>query len=233
MDEKPTILIIDDEVKITEVVKIFLEAKGFSVIIAKNGEVGFELFTKNPITLVILDLMLPGISGEEVCIKIRQISRTPIIMLTAKVMESDLVDGFSFGADDYITKPFGLKELNARIEAVLRRSKDELMPLYQKCIYNDSDLIVDFENRVVIKRQNIVYFTPNEFKIFISLVKFPTKTFTREELIQTALGEDFEGYDRAVDSHIKNIRYKIETDPRKPVYIITIHGVGYKFGGKQ
>lgn len=232
MNEKPTILIIDDEVKIIEVVKTFLESKGYKVITADNGEVGFDLFKKNPVSLVLLDLMLPGISGEEVCVKIRQFSRIPIIMLTAKVTEADLVNGLEYGADDYITKPFGLKELNARIEAVLRRSNDDLTPLYQKSAFGNSDLVVDFENRLVTKKSNPVNFTPNEFRIFASLVKFPNKTFTREELIEIALGEDFEGYDRAVDSHIKNIRQKIETDPKNPVYILTVHGVGYKFGGQ-
>jgi len=135
MNEKPTILIIDDEAKIIEIVRTFLESKGYKVITAENGELGFELFKKNPVSLVLLDLMLPGISGEEVCMKIRQLSRIPIIMLTAKVTEADLINGLDYGADDYITKPFGLKELNARMEAVLRRSKDDLTPLYQKSIY--------------------------------------------------------------------------------------------------
>jgi DNA-binding response OmpR family regulator len=232
MIEQQTILIIDDEAKIIEIVKTFLESKGYKVITAENGEIGFELFKWNPISLVLLDLMLPGISGEEVCMKIRQLSRIPIIMLTAKVTEADLVNGLDYGADDYITKPFGLKELYARMEAVLRRSKSDLAPLYQKSIFGNLDLVIDFENRKVTKKQNSVNFTPNEFKIFTSLIKFPNKTFTREELIQIALGDDFEGYDRAVDSHIKNIRQKIETDPKNPVYIITVHGIGYKFGGQ-
>lgn len=232
MNEKLTILIIDDESKIIEVVRSFLEAKGFQVLSAENGELGLELFRKNPVSLVLLDLMLPGISGEEICIRIRQSSRVPIIMLTAKVTEADLVTGFDFGADDYITKPFGLKELYARIEAVLRRSSNDLNPLFQKIVFGNSDLVVDLENRSVLKQQVPVNFTPNEYRIFASLVKFPNKTFTREELIGIALDADFEGYDRAIDNHIKNIRQKIETDPRNPVYIVTVYGVGYKFGGQ-
>lgn len=232
MNEKPTILIIDDEVKIIEIVKTFLESKGYFVLTAENGEDGFELFKSNPITLVLLDLMLPGISGEELCMKIRQTSRIPIVMLTAKITETDLVNGFDYGADDYITKPFGLKELNVRIEAVLRRSTTDLTPLFQKSRFGDDDLVIDFERRIVLKKGQIVSLTPNEYKIFIALIKFPNKTFTRDELIQTALGQDFEGFDRAVDSHIKNIRQKIETDSKKPVYIITVHGIGYKFGGQ-
>ena len=232
MNDKPMILIIDDEVKIIEIVKAFLETKGFKVLFAETGEIGFELFKRNSIALVLLDLMLPGISGEELCIKMRQTSRVPIIMLTAKVTEADLVNGFDYGADDYITKPFGLKELYVRIEAVLRRSKSDLVPLFQKSKFGDNDLVIDFENRIVLKKLQPINFTPNEYKIFISLIKFPNKTFTRDELIQIALGQDFEGFDRAVDSHIKNIRQKIETDPKNPVYIITVHGIGYKFGGQ-
>lgn len=232
MNEKPTILIIDDEVKIIEIVKTFLESKGYVVLTADNGEDGLELFKRNSITLILLDLMLPGLSGEEICIKIRQISRVPIIMLTAKITESDLVNGFDYGADDYITKPFGLKELNVRIEAVLRRSISDLTPLFQKTIFGDDDLAIDFESRVVLKKGKPVALTPNEYKLFVALIKFPNKTFTRDELIQAALGQDFEGFDRAVDSHIKNIRQKIETDSKKPVYIITVHGIGYKFGGQ-
>ncbi|MDP2813913.1 MAG: response regulator transcription factor [Erysipelotrichaceae bacterium] len=232
MNEKPTILIIDDEVKIIEIVKTFLESRGYLVLTAENGEDGLEMFKRNSITLVLLDLMLPGISGEEICIKIRQTSRVPIIMLTAKITETDLVNGFDYGADDYITKPFGLKELNVRIEAVLRRSISDLTPLFQKSIFGDDDLVIDFESRIVLKKGQPVTLTPNEYKIFVALIKFPSKTFTRDELIQAALGQDFEGYDRAVDSHIKNIRQKIETDSKKPVYIITVHGIGYKFGGQ-
>lgn len=232
MDEKPTILIIDDEVKVIDIVKILLESKGYLVLTAENGEDGYELFKRNPITLVLLDLMLPGISGEELCIKIRRASRVPIIILTAKVSENDLVNGFDYGADDYITKPFGLKELSVRIDAVLRRSTNDLATLFQKCIFCDDDLVIDFENRNVSKQGHYVALTPNEYKILNALVKFPNKTFTRDELAQTALGKDYEGFDRTVDSHIKNIRQKIETDSKNPVYIITVHGIGYKFGGQ-
>lgn len=232
MNEKPTILIIDDETKIIEIVKTFLESKGFSVLTAENGEDGYDLFKRNIIALILLDLMLPGISGEELCTKIRQVSRVPIIMLTAKIAEADLVNGFDYGADDYITKPFGLKELYVRIEAVLRRSTSDLTPLFQKIRFGDDDLVIDFENRNVMKKGMPVALTPNEYKLFISLLKFPNKTFTRDELIQTALGKDFEGFDRAVDSHIKNIRQKIEKDPKNPIYIVTVHGIGYKFGGQ-
>lgn len=231
MDEKPTILIIDDEIKILEIVKTFLESKGYNVLCAITGEDGLAQFYNFSPVLIFLDLMLPGISGEQVCQKIRETSSVPIIMLTAKVSEEDLVSGLDYGADDYITKPFGLKELYARMEAVLRRTSNKSPLFYQKNINGLSDLMVDLENRLVFKQSNPVNLTPNEFKLFATLFKYPNKTFTRQELIEFSLGDDFEGFDRAVDSHIKNIRQKIEADPRNPSYIITVHGIGYKFGG--
>ncbi|HYE68385.1 MAG TPA: response regulator transcription factor, partial [Anaerovoracaceae bacterium] len=136
------------------------------------------------------------------------------------------------GADDYIKKPFSLKELSARIDTILRRSSIDLVPLYNKNIFNGGDLEVDFESHTIKKNGNEVTLTPNEYKILAAMIKYPNKVFAREDLIITCLGDDFEGYDRVVDSHIKNIRQKIETDSREPIYILTIRGVGYKFGGK-
>lgn len=233
MSNSRNVLVVDDEVKILEVVKSFLESKGFTVFCAENGKDALHAFENNPITLVLLDLMLPDISGEEVCMAIRKRSRVPIIMLTAKVAEDDLLTGLGIGADDYITKPFSLKELYARIDAVLRRSQGDLQPLYQKTVLGDGDLIIDTESRIVKKQGQDVSLTPNEYKIFSALMKYPGKVFTREELIELVLGDEFEGYDRAIDSHIKNLRQKIESDPKNPVYIITVHGVGYRFGGRQ
>lgn len=223
------ILVVDDEVKILEVVKALLESKGFIVYTAENADRAFEIFNNEPISLILLDLMLPGTSGEEICKTIRKKSRVPIIMLTAKVKEADMLEGLGIGADDYITKPFSLKALYARIEAVLRRASD--LPLFNKCSFNNGELEIDFESHSVKKNGTDVKLTPNEFKILTALIKHPNKVFTRDELISTALGNDFEGYDRAIDSHIKNIRQKIENDPKNPVYLLTIHGVGYKFGG--
>ena len=143
-----------------------------------------------------------------------------------------MLRGLNIGADDYITKPFSLKALYARIEAVLRRSSDDPVPLYNKTAFNNGDLEVDFESRTIKKNLAEINLTPNEFKILGALIKYPNKVFTREDIINVALGDEFEGYDRAVDSHIKNIRQKIESDPKNPVYVLTIYGVGYKFGGK-
>lgn len=225
------VLVVDDEIKILEVVKSFLESKGFTVFSAENGRQALATFESESLSLILLDLMLPDRSGEEICIEIRKKSRVPIIMLTAKIEESDLLKGLNIGADDYMTKPFSLKELYARIEAVLRRSSDDLVPLYNKTSFNHGDLEVDFESHMVRKKRVEVSLTPHEFKLLTALIKYPNKVFTREDLIKVAFGDEFEGYDRAVDSHIKNLRQKIESDPKNPVYILTIFGIGYKFGG--
>ncbi|MDR1826787.1 MAG: response regulator transcription factor [Methylobacteriaceae bacterium] len=227
-----TILVVDDELKILEVVVSYLTSKGFTVQAAVNGRKALEMFHREPPALVILDLMLPDISGEEVCREIRKTSRVPVIMLTAKVAESDIVDGLSLGADDYVTKPFSLKELSARVEAVLRRSARDLAPLAARYSWRDGDLTISFDKNEVKKKGAAAALTPAEFRLLSALVRYPGKTFTREELIETALGDDFDGYDRAVDSHIKNLRQKIEDDPRNPRYVLTVHGVGYKFGGE-
>ena len=229
--ENKSILVVDDEPKILEVVAALLESKGFRVFLADNGQTALDLFSRQNITLVILDLMMPGLSGEEVCAQIRKKSRVPVIMLTAKAEEENVVQGLGLGADDYITKPFGLQELYARVEAVLRRTGDDLVPLTVRNSWHNGDLVIDFEKGILLKKDNNFTLTPSELKILSALIKFPGKVFTREELIVIALGNDFDGYDRAIDSHIKNIRQKIEEDPKNPVYILTVHGIGYKFEG--
>ncbi|HWT73527.1 MAG TPA: response regulator transcription factor [Mobilitalea sp.] len=232
MNNTKKVLVVEDEEKIISVVKSFLETKGFTVVTALNGRRALEVFDRENISIVLLDLMLPELSGEEVCRALRKKSRVPIIMLTAKSDEADMLNGLGIGADDYITKPFSLKALYARMEAVMRRSSDDILPLVVRNSYNEGDLTVDFESHIITKQSEEVKLTPNEFKILAALVKYPNKVFTRDELIATAFGDEFEGYDRTIDSHIKNLRQKIETDPRNPVYVRTIHGVGYKFGGE-
>lgn len=226
-----TVLVVDDEIKILEVVSALLQSKGFTVLQAENGRQALALFEQEKIALVILDLMLPDISGEDVCAAIRKHSRVPVIMLTAKAGESDLLQGLGLGADDYMVKPFSLKELSARVEAVLRRSQDDLHPLSVLSTFRGGDLSVDFEQAVVKKKGEAVPFTASELKLLAVLMKYPGRVFSREDLIAKALGDDFDGFDRTIDSHIKNIRQKIEDDPRNPVYIVTVHGLGYKFGG--
>lgn len=232
MAANKNILVVDDEPKIVDVVSSFLTNQGFYIFTAENGSQALEIFERENILLVVLDLMMPGMSGEDVCRSIRKKSRVPIIMLTAKANENSVLEGLGLGADDYITKPFSLKELYARIEAVLRRSESDLTPLTAKNSWNDGDLYIDFGKSIIRKKQKVVNLTPNELKILSALIKYPSKVFTRAELIEIALGDDFDGFDRTIDTHIKNLRQKLENDPRSPVYILTIHGLGYKFGGE-
>jgi DNA-binding response OmpR family regulator len=225
------ILIVDDEVKIIEVVKSYLENSGYSVYVAYNGVDAINLFDKINPNLMVLDLMLPDISGEDICEILRKKSKVPIVMLTAKTGEDDILKGLDIGADDYVTKPFSPRQLVARVKALLRRTEDEQGQLNTLFSLNNDDLIINDLNYEVKKGGNIVNLTPIEYNILITMVKYPAKIFTRTELISVALGGNFEGYDRTIDSHIKNLRQKIEEDPKNPAYILTIRGIGYKFGG--
>ena len=223
------ILVVDDEVKIVEVVKSYLESSGYSVVEAYNGKEALDKFDKVNPSLVVLDLMLPDISGEEICKTIRKRSRVSIIMLTAKIEEEDVIKGLNFGADDYVTKPFSPRQLVARVAAVLRRLDDEAVPLSSMLSYDNDHLVIDTLKYEVKKKDAVLNLTPSEFKILMTLVKYPSKVFTRDELVCMVLGEDFDGYDRTIDTHIKNLRQKIENDPKMPKYILTVHGIGYRF----
>lgn len=229
--DKKKILIVDDEIKIIEVVKSYLESNNFSAFSATNGNEAISLFYNSDPDLIILDLMLPDISGEEVCkfLRIRK-SKIPIIMLTAKIGEEDILKGLDIGADDYITKPFSPRQLVARVKALLRRVEVDELQSSEVYSFNQDDLVIDDMAYEVKKCGSLVNLTRNEYNILITMAKYPSKVFTREELISVALGEDFEGYDRAIDSHIKNLRQKIESNPKLPKYIQTIRGIGYKFG---
>ena len=223
-------LVVDDEPNIREVVAALFKSKGFNVFSAEDGAKALEIFNAENIALVILDLMMPGVPGEEVCQTLRKKSRVPIIMLTAKVEEHEIVSGLELGADDYVTKPFSLKELYARAEAVLRRTQSELQPLTAKNSWRNGDLTIDFEKNEVLKRGTAVSLTRNEHKILSTLVKYPGRVFSRDALIENALGDEFDSYDRAIDCHIKNLRKKIEDDSKNPIYVQTVYGLGYKFG---
>lgn len=233
MPTPSTILVVDDEEKILEAVSAYLQAKGFKTLTATSGLEALDVFAKHTVDFVVLDLMLPDLSGEEVCRRLRRQSRVPIIMLTAKSAEDDMLAGLSMGADDYITKPFSLKELLARIEVVMRRSGSDARALAQRMSYNDGDLIIDFDTKEVRKAGKSLNLTPKEWNILTTLAKFPHKVFSRDELIAVAFDMSFDGFDRVIDTHIKNLRTKIEDDSKKPVYIRTIHGMGYKFGGEE
>lgn len=222
------ILVVDDEAKIVDVVKSYLEKAGYPVLTARDGREACEKFEKESPSLVILDWMLPDISGEEVCRTIRKESKVPVIMLTARAEEESILAGFHFGADDYVTKPFSPRQLVARVQAVLRRFGDDAASVLA---FHGGELTIDTQAVEVKKDGRPVSLTPNEFRILSVLARRPQKVFTREELIASAIGDDFGGFDRIIDSHIKNIRQKIETDPKNPRYILTVHGLGYKFGG--
>jgi DNA-binding response OmpR family regulator len=226
------ILVVDDEPKIVEVVKSYLENSGYVVYEANDGKQAFDIFEKINPALIILDLMLPDTTGEEICKTLRKKSKVPIIILTAKIEEEDILKGLGIGADDYVTKPFSPKQLVARVEALLRRAEDGPSSFSKLLSFNNDDLIIDTVNYEVKKMNKAVNLTPNEYKILSTLVKYPKKAFTREELITFVIGIDFDGFDRVIDTHMKNIRQKIETDAKNPQYILTVHGVGYRFGGE-
>lgn len=225
------ILIVDDEQMIRDALFSYLEKKGFRIYAAETGTEALKIFQEQKIDFVILDLMLPDLSGEEICTRIRRQSRVPILMLTAKSMEGDVLNGLRLGADDYMIKPFSLKELYARMEAILRRCSEDLLPLAEMVSFHDGELEIDYEQKVVYKNREKVNLTPLEWKLLTAFVRYPGRLFSRDELLLLAFGEDFDGYDRVIDTHIKNLRKKIEDDPKKPVYIKTIHGLGYQFGG--
>lgn len=227
-----SILVIEDELKIADVVRSYLEKSGYVVYVAHDCATGQKLLDTRQPHLIVLDLMLPDMSGEAFCKQVRRKSRIPIIMLTAKVDEMDILKGLDIGADDYMTKPFSVKQLVARVQALLRRTSDEMIPLVKTLSFNNNDLVLEPLKHEVRKGGQLVSLTPNEFKILMVLVTYPNKVFTRDDLIVSALGRDFEGFDRTVDSHIKNIRQKIETDTKDPKYVLTVHGVGYRFGGE-
>lgn len=222
---KISILVVDDEPKIVEVIKSYLESDNYTVLVAYNGVDALKTFEQYNPTLVILDLMLPDISGEEICNIIRKKNRTPIIMLTAKVLEEDILKGLSLGADDYMTKPFSPKELVARVKTVLRRSEKEIVPLSDEVVI-DNVVIDNIKHEVRYNGIN-VNLTNIEYLILSTIAKVPQKTFTREDIINICFNGEFEGFDRVIDAHIKNIRKKIT-----PSIIKTVHGVGYRFGGE-
>ena len=229
MNEAKKILIVDDEEKTIEVLRAYFSISGYKTFEAYNGRDAIEIFDRVSPSLIILDLMLPDIMGEDICKIIRSKSRTPIIMLTAKTEEHDLVKGLGIGADDYIVKPFKVKEVLARVAAVLRRTDSD--ELSSDPISYDSDyLIIDFKYSIVKKLGVEVFLTPTEFKILAILAKTPSKVFTRDEIIKYALNTNYNGVDRSIDTYIKNIRQKIEPNSKIPKYLLTIHGIGYKFG---
>ena len=227
------VLVVDDDVKTVELVKLYLNRDGYRVFTAYDGVEALRLARENHPDLIVLDLMLPGIDGLEVCRTLRAESDVPIIMLTARTTEQDRLTGLDLGADDYVTKPFSPKELAVRVRVVLRRLPGETLQRGPAEIRR-GDLIVNFSKYEASLAGRPLNLTPIEFKLLGVLVKEPDRAFSRAQLIEKALGYDFEGFDRTIDVHILNLRRKLEPDPNHPRYIKTVYGVGYKLArGEQ
>ncbi|HPQ45958.1 MAG TPA: response regulator transcription factor [Clostridia bacterium] len=223
------ILVVDDERELREVASLYLEKEGFKVLQAGDGVTAVKVFHDEKPDLVVLDLMLPDIPGEKVCNVIRENHNTPIIMLTSKSGEDSKISGLEMGADDYMTKPFSPKELVARVKAIFRRAGTSQSPER----HTSKRIEID-ENLYTVKKEGrAIDLTPIEFKILSTMYRNPGRTYTREQLITYALGYEYEGMSRTIDSHIKNIRQKVETDPSRPEFIRTVFGVGYKYVEEQ
>jgi two-component system, OmpR family, alkaline phosphatase synthesis response regulator PhoP len=220
------VLVVDDDVKTVELVKLYLSRDGYRVITAFEGVEALRLARQSHPDLIVLDLMLPGMDGLEITRTLRSESDVPIIMLTAKTTEQDRLAGLSIGADDYVIKPFSPKELAARVRAVLRRFPDETQHGNEEIRYGD--LTVNFIKREASLAGIPLPLTMIEFKLLGVLIKEPGRVFSRAQLIEKALGYDFDGFDRTIDVHILNLRRKLEPDPKKPKYIKTLYGAGYK-----
>ena len=223
---KRRILVVDDDKKIVELVQLYLEKDGYQVHVAYDGLQALELARQKRPDLVVLDLLLPGLDGLDVCRILRAESKVPIIMLTAKTTEQDRLAGLELGADDYVTKPFSPRELMARVRAVLRRAGIDAPagPAEMRL----GDLVIDRRGHEVRVGDQAVSLTPTEFRLLAALAEQPGRAFTRLELLDRVFGYDFEGFERNVDVHVKNLRNKIEPNPRRPIYIQTVYGVGYK-----
>lgn len=224
-----TIIVVDDEPGIVAIARDYLDRAGFRVVTAGDGVTALRLARSERPNLLVLDLMLPGMDGLDVTRALRQDPATrklPIIMLTARVEETDRLIGLELGADDYMTKPFSPRELVARVRAVLRRSEGDNAP---SGVLSFGELSIDLERRSVRRGQEVIDLTATEFDLLAILAREPGRPFTRTQLLELAYDVSYAGYDRTVDAHIKNLRRKIEADPRNPQYVLTIYGVGYKF----
>ena len=221
------ILLVEDEKHIREAVTAYLEKEGYWSTAVEDGQEALDEFAKHDFDLIILDLMLPKVSGERVCRVIRETSDVPIIMLTAKGEIEDRIIGLELGADDYLVKPFSPRELVARVRALLRRANSEREPMREVMEYGD--LTIDISGHKVLVAGKEVDLTASEFELLTTLSRYPGRVYSRMELVEKVLGYDFEGYERTIDSHVKNLRAKLGDNPREPKWFHTVHGVGYRF----
>jgi two-component system alkaline phosphatase synthesis response regulator PhoP len=220
------ILVVDDDPGIVKLVRAYLEQVGFEVAVAYDGKKAMQIARNDRPDLVILDLMLPEMDGWDVCRALRKESDVPIIMLTARVEESDKLIGLELGADDYVTKPFSPRELVARVRSVLRRA--EGMPARPERL-SHGDITIDLSRHLVEVRGQAIDLTPTEFDLLATMIEDPGRAFTRSQLLESVQGYAYDGYERTIDVHIKNLRQKIEEDARNPQRVKTVYGIGYKF----
>ncbi|MCD6518622.1 MAG: response regulator transcription factor [Anaerolineae bacterium] len=219
------ILVVDDEAQIVHVLRGYLEKAGFNVLTAYDGREALRIARQERPDLVILDLMLPEVDGLDVCRALRKDSDVPIIMLTARIEETDRIVGLELGADDYVTKPFSPREVVARVRAILRRTQPSISHEQPLSV---GELTLDPMKRTLTVRGKLVELTPTEFDLLRAMMAAPGRVFTRQQLLEASQGMAYEGYERTIDTHIKNLRKKIERDPRHPEYLLTVHGIGYK-----
>lgn len=224
-----TVLIVEDDPNTLELVELYLHNDGHKVLTTQDGLEGLRLAREAHPDLVVLDLMLPGMDGLEICRTLREESEVPIVMLTARVEEDDRLAGLDMGADDYLTKPFSPRELAARVRAVLRRTARDALE-QGPAELTHGDVKVDLRDHTVSVKGTEMILTPTEFRLLVLLMREPGRTFTREQIIDRVFGYDFDGFDRTVDAHVSNLRRKLEAGPESPSYIHTIYGVGYRFG---
>jgi two-component system alkaline phosphatase synthesis response regulator PhoP len=220
---------VDDEPHIVKVLRGYLEQAGFRVVSASDGQMALTQYKHEKPDLVLLDLNLPGIDGIDVARRLRTHSNIPLIMVTARVEETDRLIGLELGADDYVTKPFSPREVVARVRAVLRRAEAPAAPPE---LIRVADLVIDLTRHSVMRGDESLDLTPTEFNLLVTLAREPGRAFTRLQLLEAAQGDAFEGYERTVDAHIKNLRAKLERNPKQPGYILTLFGVGYKFADR-
>lgn len=225
------VLVIEDEVRVADIMTKYLEKEGYKVFTCYTGNSGLDCFYNEKIDVVLLDLMLPDIQGEEICAQMRQVSNIHIFMITAKGTLDNKIEGFAHGADEYLVKPISPREVVARVKALeIRKQREENKEVL---VFDKGHFKIYLNERSVQMNNEEITLTPNEFDLLYELASAPGRVFSRDQLIEAVMGIDFDGFDRTIDVHIKNLRKKIESDTKNPRYIKTVTGVGYKFEGEH